>query len=35
MPLAGEYEPSTSDWARKQAELFEGSDGTKGNTLRG
>jgi len=35
MPLTGEYEPSTSDWARKQAELFEGSGGTKGNALRG
>jgi len=35
MPLRGEYEPSTSDWAREQAELFEGSGGTKGNTLRG
>ena len=35
MPLSGEYEPSTSDWARKQAELFESSGGTKGNTLRG
>jgi len=35
MPLTGEYEPSPSDWAREQAELFEGSGGTKGNTLRG
>lgn len=35
MPLSGEYEPSTSDWARKQAELFERSGGTKGTTLRG
>ena len=35
MPLTGEYEPSTSDWARKQAELFEGSGGTKGATMRG
>jgi F420H(2)-dependent quinone reductase len=35
MPLTGEYEPSTSDWARKQMELFEGSGGTKGATLRG
>ena len=35
MPLTGEYEPSTSDWARKQAELFEGSGGAKGATLRG
>lgn len=35
LPLTGEYEPSTSDWARKQAELFERSGGTKGNTMRG
>lgn len=35
MPLVGEYEPSTSDWARAQAEQFEGSGGTKANTLRG
>ncbi len=35
MPLAGEYEPSPSGWARDQAELFERSGGTEGNTLRG
>jgi deazaflavin-dependent oxidoreductase (nitroreductase family) len=35
MPLTGEYEPSTSDWAREQTELFEQSGGTEGNTLRG
>lgn len=35
MPLTGEYEPSTSDWARKQAELLEGSGGTEGTTLNG
>ena len=35
MPLPGEYEPSTSDWARKQAEAFEASNGAKANTLRG
>jgi len=35
MPLKGEYEPSTSDWARKQAELIEGSDGTEGTEMRG
>jgi deazaflavin-dependent oxidoreductase (nitroreductase family) len=35
MPLTGEYEPSTSDWAREQTELFEQSRGTEGNTLRG
>jgi deazaflavin-dependent oxidoreductase (nitroreductase family) len=35
MPLVGEYAPSTSEWARKQAEQFESSGGTKANTLRG
>lgn len=35
MPLQGEYEPSTSDWARKQAEAFEASNGAEANTLRG
>jgi deazaflavin-dependent oxidoreductase (nitroreductase family) len=35
MPLTGEYEPSTSDWAREQTELFEQSGGTEGNALRG
>jgi deazaflavin-dependent oxidoreductase (nitroreductase family) len=35
MPLTGEYEPSTSEWARKQAEAFEQSNGEKANTLRG
>ncbi|GEA87583.1 nitroreductase family deazaflavin-dependent oxidoreductase [Cellulomonas cellasea] len=35
MPLTGEYAPSPSDWARKQAEEFEASGGTKANTLRG
>ena len=35
MPLTGEYEPSTSDWARNQAELYEGSGGTEGTTMRG
>lgn len=35
MPLTGEYAPSTSEWARKQAELFEATDGRKGNTLQG
>jgi F420H(2)-dependent quinone reductase len=35
MPITGEYAPSTSDWARKQAELYESSGGTKGTTLRG
>ena len=35
MPLEGEYEPSPSDWARKQAELIEGSGGTEGTVMRG
>jgi deazaflavin-dependent oxidoreductase (nitroreductase family) len=35
MPLTGEYEPSPSDWARKQVELFEQSNGAKGATLNG
>jgi len=35
MPLQGEYAPSTSDWAREQAELYERSGGTEGTTLRG
>lgn len=35
MPLQGEYEPSTSAWARKQAEAFEASNGAEASTLRG
>lgn len=35
MPIQGEYAPSTSDWARKQAEAFEASNGTDANELRG
>ncbi|MGV8894876.1 MAG: nitroreductase family deazaflavin-dependent oxidoreductase [Rhodoglobus sp.] len=35
MPLTGEYEPSTSDWARNQAELYEATDGAEGGDLRG
>ncbi|QEO09275.1 nitroreductase family deazaflavin-dependent oxidoreductase [Protaetiibacter larvae] len=35
MPLNGEYEPSTSEWARVQAEAFEASDGAEANELRG
>ena len=35
MPLTGEYEPSTSDWSRKQTELYEATDGREGNLLRG
>ena len=35
MPLDGEYAPGTSAWARKQAEAYEASDGTKSADLRG
>lgn len=34
MPLQGEYAPSTSDWARKQAEAYEASGGADAATLR-
>jgi deazaflavin-dependent oxidoreductase (nitroreductase family) len=35
MPLTGEYEPSTSEWARTQAELYESTNGAEGGHLRG
>lgn len=35
MPLIGEYEPGTVDWAREQVDEFESSNGAKGNTMRG
>jgi len=35
MPLTGEYEPGTADWARKQLDTYEGSGGTEATTLRG
>ena len=35
MPLSGDYAPSTSAWARKQAELFEATNGQQGGDLRG
>lgn len=35
MPLSGEYAPSTSDWAREQAEKYENSGGTEATTLQG
>jgi deazaflavin-dependent oxidoreductase (nitroreductase family) len=35
MPLIGEYEPGTSDWAREQLEVYEASGGTKGTELNG
>jgi deazaflavin-dependent oxidoreductase (nitroreductase family) len=34
MPIEGEYEPSTQAWVRDQVELYEGSGGTQGTTLR-
>ena len=34
MTLKGEYEPSPAQWVRDQVEVYEGSGGTKGNTLR-
>ncbi|HJZ29081.1 MAG TPA: nitroreductase family deazaflavin-dependent oxidoreductase [Streptosporangiaceae bacterium] len=34
MPVEGEYEPSTQAWVRDQVELYEGSGGTQGTTLR-
>jgi deazaflavin-dependent oxidoreductase (nitroreductase family) len=33
MPLRGDYAPGTSGWARRQAERFEASGGTKAATL--
>ncbi len=35
MGLEGEYEPSPSDWARKQVEQYEATDGEEGGDLRG
>ncbi len=35
MPLSGEYEPSTSDWARENAETYMESGGTDGTELKG
>ena len=35
MPLSGEYAPSTSDWAREQAETYVDSGGTDGTVLQG
>jgi len=35
MPLQGTYEPSPSDYARKQVEQYESSGGAEGNTMRG
>ncbi len=35
MPLTGEYEPGTSAWSRRQAELYESTNGAQGSDLRG
>jgi deazaflavin-dependent oxidoreductase (nitroreductase family) len=35
LPPTGEYAPSRSAWARKQAEAFEASGGQQSNTLQG
>lgn len=35
MPLTGDYEPSTLDWARENAELYMSSGGTEGTELKG
>jgi len=34
MPLIGEYAPSTSEWARNQAETYERTNGQEANLLR-
>jgi F420H(2)-dependent quinone reductase len=34
MAVEGEYEPSAQAWVREQVELYEGSGGTQGTTLR-
>ena len=35
MPLTGEYEPSATQWARDQVDLYERSGGTEGTELQG
>ena len=35
MPLTGDYEPSTSDWARENAEQYMASGGKEGTELKG
>jgi len=35
MPITGDYEPSTSDWARENAEEYMASGGTRGTELKG
>lgn len=34
MAVDGDYEPSPREWVRDQVELYEGSGGTQGTTLR-
>jgi deazaflavin-dependent oxidoreductase (nitroreductase family) len=34
LPLKGEYEASPAQWVRDQVELYEGTGGAQGNTLR-
>jgi deazaflavin-dependent oxidoreductase (nitroreductase family) len=34
MSLEGQYEASPSEWVRDQVELYEGTGGAEGNTLR-
>ncbi len=35
MPLSGDYAPSTSNWARKQAETYEATAGEQAGDLQG
>jgi F420H(2)-dependent quinone reductase len=35
MPLSGEYAPSSSDWAREQAEKYMVSGGSQGTEMQG
>jgi deazaflavin-dependent oxidoreductase (nitroreductase family) len=35
MALAAEYERGTADWANKQVDLYESTDGREANDLRG
>ena len=35
MPLTGDYEPSTAEWARTQAEKYESTNGEEGGDLYG
>jgi len=35
MALSGEYAPSTSDWARQNAEQYMASGGTEGTEMKG